>query len=382
MDAPIRRAWWQAFRVPFGRPFANSRGVTTGRDGLLVAVESSSGTGMGEVSLLESDGLAAVREAAQVLSSLAGRISGLGAMEAWRLMQAERPASHTAARAAICGVETALVDLIARDARVRAVDWLAEVNGLSRRAAEICIPVNGVVQAGEPAAAVRAAGELCGRGMTSVKLKAGGPPADAVGLVGQVRAAVGDGIELRADANGAWTFDDALAFLTGCEAHGLALCEEPLQRHGTGWDQLARLRRCSPVRIAVDESCRSVEELEGAVAAGAADVVVIKPMASGLGESVRLLRRAAAAGMPAIVTTTFDLGVGTAMAATVAALREPEGLACGLATLDFLEDDLVLEFPAVEGGALRLPAGPGFGVTPDMAAVERYALAVRGEAGL
>lgn len=381
MDAPIRKAWWQAFRVPFRRPFANSQGVTTFRDGLLVAVESSSGTGVGEVSLLESDGLATVTRAAEVVRSLAGRISGLGAREAWRLIQAERPAGHSAARASICGVETALVDLMARDARVRAVDWLAEVNGLSRRAAEICVPVNGVVQADEPAAAVRAAVELCERGMTSVKLKAGGPAADAVRLVGQVRGAVGDGIELRADANGVWTFDDALAFLTGCEAHGLALCEEPLRREGTGWEQLARLRRCSPVRIAVDESCRFVEELEGVIAAAAADVVVIKPMACGLGESVRLLRRSAAAEMPAIVTTTFDLGVGTAMAATVAALREGGRPACGLATLDFLEDDLVLDFPAVVGGALRLPAGPGFGMTPDLAAMERYALPVRGEAG-
>jgi hypothetical protein len=75
---------------------------------------------------------------------------------------------------------------------------------------------------------------------------------------------------------------------------------------------------------------------------GAADAVVLKPMLTGLREALAMLSEASRGGLGTIVTTTFDAGVGTAMAIHLAALIPPPRPACGLATFDRLEHALSL----------------------------------------
>jgi len=106
---------------------------------------------------------------------------------------------------------------------------------------------------------------------------------------------------------------------------------------------------------------------------------VIKPMASGLRQALAMIALARSASLPVIVTTMFDTGVGTTAAMHLAALAGNPPPACGLATLDLLEDDLVIGVPRVIRGWLRIPGRPGLGVRVDEHALSRYASGPQGE---
>jgi len=66
-------------------------------------------------------------------------------------------------------------------------------------------------------------------------------------------------------------------------------------------------------------------------------------MVTGLREALAMLGLARAEGLRAIVTTTFDSGVGTMLAAHLAALLPEPRPACGLSTLEYLD---VISSPA------------------------------------
>jgi L-Ala-D/L-Glu epimerase len=75
-----------------------------------------------------------------------------------------------------------------------------------------------------------------------------------------------------------------------------------------------------------------------------------------------------------VVTSSMESGIGVTAALHVAAATPEMTLECGLATLDLLEDDLIVEPPRIEGGAMFVPGGPGLGVELDREALARYAV--------
>jgi L-alanine-DL-glutamate epimerase-like enolase superfamily enzyme len=123
----------------------------------------------------------------------------------------------------------------------------------------------------------------------------------------------------------------------------------------------------------VDESARTLKEVERVIARGAADALVVKPMASGLAEGLAMVHRARAAALPVIVTTTFDLAPGTAVAMHLGALVGSPGPACGLGTAALVVDLLGHGVSEVHRGSITLPEVPGLGIEFDYEAIERYA---------
>ena len=139
---------------------------------------------------------------------------------------------------------------------------------------------------------------------------------DDAGRLAAVRAAVGPGVAIRADANGAWGSPrEALANLRALAPVGLELCEEPVH----GLEALREVRAESPVPIAIDESAAE----PGAAGAGAADAVCLKiSRCGGIGGVLRDAEAARAAGAAVYVASTFDgpLGIAAGLHAA-AALR-------------------------------------------------------------
>ena len=180
-----------------------------------------------------------------------------------------------------------------------------------------------------------------------MKLKVG--IGDDAGRVAAVRAALGPGVRLRLDANGAWSVDEAVRMIEALAPAGLELVEEPV--HGLA--ALRAVRERVAVRIAMDETTAEA----GALASGAADAVCLKlgrcGGISGLLAAATLVR---ATGAEPYVASTFDgpLGIAAALHAA-AALRL--GPACGLATLALFED-LDDPLPARDG-VIAVPTGPG-----------------------
>ena len=212
------------------------------------------------------------------------------------------------------------------------------------------VPVNATIAAEDRAGAAAAAAEAGRAGFPCVKVKVG--VGDDAGRVAAVRAAAGPAVDLRLDANGAWTVEQAIATIEALAPAGLELVEEPVH----GIHALRQVRRAVPVRIAMDETAAE----PGALMAAAADAVCLKLSRcggiSGLLAAAELVR---ATGAEPYIASTFDGPVGIAAAVHAAAALAPLP-ACGLGTLGLFEvEEGAL---AVVEGAIPVPTGPGLGV--------------------
>ncbi|HUJ26188.1 MAG TPA: enolase C-terminal domain-like protein, partial [Myxococcales bacterium] len=139
---------------------------------------------------------------------LVGRGEALGRPE-------EFPDGTPAARFAM---ELAQLDLLAQRQRVP----LARL--LEPRAAAV-VPASALLSAGSMADLAREARQACADGYSTVKLKVG--TANDFARAAVVRDAVGPGVKLRVDANGAWERDEALWRLQELAPLDVEMCEQP-----------------------------------------------------------------------------------------------------------------------------------------------------------
>jgi L-alanine-DL-glutamate epimerase-like enolase superfamily enzyme len=235
------------------------------------------------------------------------------------------------------------------------------------------VPANALVAAASPEDAARLAAEARDAGYETVKLKAGMAPdaATEARRVAAVREAVGTGVKLRLDANGAWSEQQAVETLAALAEYDIEYVEQPIAPGDL--EALKRVRVASRIPIAADEDVSDLASARRVIETGAADLLVFKPQALGNFHSTAyMVGRARANGVKVVVTTSIDAGIGTAAALHLAAAMD-NGLAHGLATLPLLEDDLI-EVPGlgVERGRMRLPGGVGLGVELDEDALDRY----------
>jgi O-succinylbenzoate synthase len=196
------------------------------------------------------------------------------------------------------------------------------------------------------------------RGFAAVKVKVG--TGDDIALVRAVRDAVGPGVALRVDANGAWETDRAVEMIGALARFDLELVEQPVPT----LDDLARVRRRVSVPVAADECVRSIEDATRLRRLDAADAVVLKVQP--LGGVRPALAVAEAAGVAAIVTSMMETSVGIAAGVALAAALGNLPFACGLATAG-LTTDVVSDPFCPERGLLRVRR-----VEPDPELLRRY----------
>ncbi|WP_290811581.1 mandelate racemase/muconate lactonizing enzyme family protein [Halovivax sp.] len=331
------------FSCPLAEPFDTGGETIETREGFLVRVADGTHAGIGEATPLpgwtESRSVceSALSEAATAAADGPG-----AALEA---------VDHTAA--ARHGVGLALADLAAtRDAQPLYRD-LGALERVPR------VPVNATVGDGTPAETADAARGAVDDGFECVKVKVGRRDVETdIERLQRVRAAVGPSVELRADANGAWTYDEARRALEVFAELELTLLEQPLPAGAL--EGHAALRE-SEVAIALDEGLLE-HGVDAILEAGAADAFVLKPMALG---GVDVARRIAAwcaeASRTPIVTTTIDAVVARTAAVHLAA-SIPNVPACGVATGSLLASDLGRDPVFIDRGTAVVPQTRGLGV--------------------
>jgi L-alanine-DL-glutamate epimerase-like enolase superfamily enzyme len=323
----------------FATPLLTSYGVLAERELLELRIEGDDGVaGRGEAAPLEPyDGVGTARARA-ALEAYRPLLEDGDERTGDELLDACRAADDLPQ--ALAAVDLALWDRAGRRAG-RPVAALLSDDPLA------AVKVNATIGADDRAGAAAQAGAARAAGFRCVKLKVG--TGDDAGRVAAVRAALGPDGDLRLDANGAWTPDEAVRAIDTLAPAGLELVEEPVH----GLDGLRAVRERVAVRIAMDETAA----VPGALASGAADAVCLKLTRcggiSGLLASASLVR---ASGAEPYVASTFDgpLGIAAALHAA-AALRV--GPACGLATLDHFES--VEHHLHARDGAIAVPGRPG-----------------------
>ena len=136
---------------------------------------------------------------------------------------------------------------------------------------------------------------------------------------------------------------------------------------------MCELRRVVSIPIAADEAIVGFNSARRVLAMRAADVLIIKPaLTGGLRASQQLIHEATERGIQCVVTSTMEGGVGVAGALHLVTASPTITLECGLATLDLLVDDLLIDGLAIQQGFLTLPTQPGLGVRVDKAALAHY----------
>ena len=376
------------FSLDLSKPLETASGAIREREGFLVAVRGSNGTepglgddgdhdaasaaretvwGVGEATplpgwtesltscestleaALEPDSQSAAgRPEPTALDPASSPERGYSAVDAGGIDPADAPAARH-------GFALARDAAAARDAGHALADRLAERVGFPTSAESV--PVNATVGDAPRDETVAAAERAVADGFDCLKVKVGARSLDAdVERLCAVRDAVGSEITLRADVNGAWDRATAARALTRLEPFDIAYVEQPLPAEDLAGT--ARLSGDSSVPIALDESLTAAS-VETVLAAEAADVVVLKPMAlGGPDRAVAAAKRARERGVEPVVTTTVDAVVARTAAVHVAAAI-PDVPACGLATGALLAADLGPDPCSVSDGQVSVPAGPG-----------------------
>ncbi|MFN2167117.1 MAG: dipeptide epimerase [Anaerolineae bacterium] len=173
-------------------------------------------------------------------------------------------------------------------------------------------------------------------------------------LVRAVRAVTD--ARLVADANCAWTVEQAKSLIPAMADLGLEWIEQPLPEEDL--DGLRQIREFSPIPIFADEPVRTARDIPRL--AGSVDGVNIKLMkAGGLREAMRMIAVARAHGLQVMLGCMIETSVGITAAAHLAPLVD-------WADLDGNQTVINDPFVGVQvrDGRLVLPDGPGLGVQP------------------
>ncbi len=364
----IKNISWTTYRIPFAGQFSTAQGELGVREGAIIRIEADNGlVGLGEAAPLPEFGGGTLPDVLDWLTKLAPILQGdeLDALDNRLPPILEQGALGVAA--VWCGLDTAACDLLAQAAGQPITDFLlrnpksvlAEGGNSQSRS----VAVNATIGLPDTEAAAQAAKKAVEQGFDCIKLKVGmgATVGQEVERVGAVRAAIGPGLKLRLDANGAWTAARAIDILRAVEEFEIELIEQPTVPFDL--ERLASVRRTVNIPIAADEPVTSLAAARQIIKLGAADILVIKPMVvGGLRTGRQIIEMAASAGLRSFVTTTIDSGVGIAAALHLAATLPEPRLHCGLATATLLTATLVKNLPPVENGKMTVPNSPGLGI--------------------
>ena len=322
-SATVRRT---TVRGPFGES----------RPAAIIRLDHENAVGWGEASPLESYSPDTLDDAERDLRNWAQRWEG----------GADDPGSTDLAPAAVCALDTALLDLASRQRsealHVRLAEILKPLRAVGSVPVCALVALPGVDRPGVGSVAedvMAETGRRVAEGFLAVKFKVGSGAAfqDQLGLLSRVRESFPD-LQIRLDANGAWSEEEARHHLADlAESVRPDLVEQPV-----GTTELLTFR-AERVAIAADESLRLQDSFPALAAPGACRAVVLKPMIlGGLRACASMAAEAHARGIQAIVSHTFggrishaatcELALAVAAAAptgdiTAAGLEGHEGVA-------------------------------------------------------
>ncbi len=263
-------------------------------------------------------------------------------------------------------VEMACVDLASR---IRGVPIYEYLGG----AVQASVEFNGWIGMLPPEEAAAEALRWLTAGFRSAKIKVGsGVEADR-DRIAAVRAAVGSAMKLRIDANMQYDADTSLKLCRLVKQFDLQLFEQPSTKDDLAG--LARVRREGGIPVMADESVSDHASLIAVIKADAADFIKFGiKQAGGFLRASRMLTTAEAAGLPVVIGHGFGLDPSTLAEIMLAASSRNvlPGLEC-VGPLK-VKDTVATTRLDISSGSLRLPGGPGLGISLDENKLEQYRL--------
>ncbi len=341
--------------TPLHTPFVTALRRTTTTDTVVVRVTDSDGvTGWGEApQVWQVTGESLAGAEACVTGPLRAAVVGRDADDLVRTCRAVAGAvaANTGAKAA---VDVALHDLAARR---RGVSLPVFLGGSARR-----VPTDVTLAAGDADTLAGAALERTLEGFTVLKMKVGIDAATDVDRVRAVRAAVGDDVAIRLDANQGWSAREAVRVVSALEDAGLGveLVEQPVA--AADLDGLAWVTDRVRTPVMADEAVYGVHDLVEVIRRRAADLVNVKlAKCGGLSAARTLLELARAEGVGTVVGSMMETHIGVGAAASLVAAHGTE-LTSDLDAAWWAASAPVRGGMHYDGAGVVLPDSPGLGI--------------------
>ncbi|MGE4110612.1 MAG: mandelate racemase/muconate lactonizing enzyme family protein [Burkholderiales bacterium] len=364
----IKRISAIAVSLPMIKPVKMSFEEVRNAENLLVRVETADGiSGWGEAASAptmtgETPGsmVAAVRY-------LADKLEGMPADDIAAAMHraGQYLYGNNAAKAAI---EMALFDALG----LAEGKPVYELLGSARRRR---VPALRLIGTGSTEGDIAETEQRLAEGYVAIKIKVGvaSPEADAERARAVAASVTRDDILICADANQAWTPDEAIRFVHGIADTRIEFFEQPVAAHDVAG--MARVAAASRVKIGVDEGLHSLDDLQRHHDMNAARGCSLKTIKlGGLSPVYGAAQLCDRLDMKVnLACKIAEAGIASAgllhLAASIPALDWGVSLSS-----PYLADDIVAEPVRLVDGHFDVPTGPGLGIRVDEAKVRRYAV--------
>lgn len=180
-------------------------------------------------------------------------------------------------------------------------------------------------------------------------------------------------LPLMADANSAYTLKD-LNHLKQLDTYHLQMIEQPLGE--TDLVDHARLQRAITTPVCLDESIRTGDDARAALELGSCQVITVKmARVGGWTEAIRIHNLCKERHVPVWCGGMIEFGIAKAHSVALAALSNftlPGDLS---PSSRYWNEDIVEPEMTVEQGTIKVPEGPGIGVSVNHNVLDRLTLA-------
>jgi L-Ala-D/L-Glu epimerase len=228
------------------------------------------------------------------------------------------------------------------------------------------------VSISEPQKMAADALKIKNEGYPAIKVKLGLDGKTDVERIKAIRAAVGNEIPLRIDANQGWKVKEAIETLIALAEFDIQYCEEPIAR----WKfmKLPKLRKNSPIPIMADECCGDEHDAERLIELNACDMMNIKlGKSGGIFKALKMVRLAEAANI--------HLQVGAFLESRLAMTAFAHFALCSPiiehydfdTALMFSEDPVTGGIVYEKNGVVKVPDTIGLGATIDESWLKKMA---------
>jgi O-succinylbenzoate synthase len=230
------KATYKKYILNFKRPSGTSRGVLTEKETWFIHLEENGKIGIGECGILRTLSVDDRPDYEEKLQWVCENIH-LGKDKLWESLL-EFPSIQF-------GVEMAFLSLASKTP--------FELFESEFTSGQKSMLINGLVWMGEESFMKQQIEEKLAQGFTCIKLKIGAIDFEKeLGLLRFIRQHFDEKtIEIRVDANGAFSSNDALHKIKQLAVYKLHSIEQPIQKNNT--DRMAELCKITPLPIALDE---------------------------------------------------------------------------------------------------------------------------------
>ena len=302
----ITRLEVEPLNIQLLEPFTIATGSATSAANMLVRVTLADGSvGLGEAAPYPPSGGETQETALAAAEGMRPLVEGHDAT-AWRTLAARLTASFEHQETARAGIEVAVLDALTRSYGIPLYQFFGGAE--STVETDISIPL------ASPGHMAALATTYAGRGARTLKLKVGTDVEDDVDRVLAVAEAAPN-CDLILDGNQGYSPREALDLLDALDSEDIQpiLFEQPVHRHD--FDGLRYVSHRARVPVAADESVHTAADALRIARMGAASVVNIKLMKSGIVETLDIAAVCRAAHIGLMVGAMMESRLGVAASA-------------------------------------------------------------------